>query len=225
MFKQHHIDQRLRQAARDGAGVGRVRHLLEEGADQTSLDERRCTALYYAVAYVRTHLLTVLLSTGAMLRDVISPSAARSYTHVAIDRDHARALRQLLQLGCDVNVQRRGFTLLTYALSKRSYECATVLLDDGRCDVNAQAHSAARKHPLDCVLFNMHRRRCVTRELQHRSVLLTRMLERGRNINCERHGWSPLNYCIRHQYDTASSCWSIITLTSTPSSKIDCIHC
>ena len=51
-------------------------------------------------AYGRTHLLPVL-STGATLRDVISQSEARSYTHVAIDRDDARALRQLLQLGCD----------------------------------------------------------------------------------------------------------------------------
>ena len=99
MFKQRHIDQRVRQAARDGAGVGRVCRLLVEGADHTSLDERSCTALYYAVAYGRTHLLPAL-STGATLRDVISPSAVRSYTHVAIDGGDVDTLCQLLQLGC-----------------------------------------------------------------------------------------------------------------------------
>ena len=55
-----------------------------------------------------------------------------------------------------VNAQLHGLTLLTYALSKRSYECATVLLDDSRCDVNAQAHSEAYRHPLEYVLFDTH---------------------------------------------------------------------
>ena len=114
-------------------------------------------ALFYAIIFGRTHLLPVLC-TADMLSDVIVfPHAGRLYTHVTIDVDHADTLRQLLQLGCDVNVQVQGLPLLIYALSRPSYAYAMVLLNDSRCDVNVQAHSAVRKHMLDYVLFNIRR--------------------------------------------------------------------
>ena len=129
------------------------------------------TALFYAIIFGRTHLLPVLC-TADMLSDVIVfPHAGRLYTHVTIDFDHADALRQLLQLGCDVNVRVQGLALLTYALSSRSYACALVLLDDSRCDVNAQAHSAVHNKPLDCVLFNT--RNCnIAQEISKRTDVL-----------------------------------------------------
>ena len=48
--------------------------------------------------------------------------------------------------------------LSTHALLKRSYAYAMVRvwLKDNCCDINAQAHSAAYKHPLDYVLFDTH---------------------------------------------------------------------
>ena len=191
----------MRRAVKEGAPVERVRRLLNAGADRASLDECSCTALYYAVVYGRTHLLPVL-ATDDMLREVIFPDAARSYTHLAIDEGRVDALQQLLQLGCDVSVQLHGFTLLTHALLKRSYACAMLLLNDYRCDVNAQAHSAAYRHPLDYVLFDTHRYVYNSmRELRQRDVLLRRMIQRGLDVNCERAGWSPLNYCIAHGYN------------------------
>ena len=55
-----------------------------------------------------------------------------------------------------------------------------VLLSDSRCDVNAQAHSAGDKHPLDYVLFDTHHYNSLNsmREFRQRGVLLTRMLQR-----------------------------------------------
>ena len=47
-----------------------------------------------------------------MLHEVIYPQAARSYTHRAIDQGRADALQVLLQMGCDINVQLHGFSLL-----------------------------------------------------------------------------------------------------------------
>ena len=193
------IDKRLQRAARDGATVERIRQLLNAGADRTSRDEDGCTALYHAIDFGHTHLLYVL-STENMLRDVIYPDTVRSYLHVAVEEDRPCALRQLLQLGCDVNVRLHGLTLLTYALLMRSYACAMALLCDGRCDVNAQAHSGALKHPLDHVLFNTHHYTSMS-VLQHRDLLLTMMLQCGLNVNCQRDDWSPLNYCIRHGYN------------------------
>ena len=116
---------------------------------------------------------------------------------MAIDKDHADALRQLLQLGCDVNVREKGLTLLTYALSRRSYACALVMLDDSRCDVNAQAHNAAHNHPLEYVLFNT--RNCnMAQEISQRTEVLKRLLERGLQADCQSGGWTPLNHCVRH---------------------------
>ena len=199
MLTQRRIDKRLRRAVKEGASVERIRRLLNAGADRTSRDECSCTALYYAVVYGRTHLLPVLAADD-MLREVIFPHAARSYTHLAIDEGRVDALKVLLQLGCDVSVQLHGFTLLVHALLKRSYACAMLLLNDYRCDVNAQAHSAAHKHPLDYVFFDTHRYSSM-RELRQRDVLLRRMLQRGLDVNCQRAGWSPLNYCIAHGYN------------------------
>ena len=60
--------------------------------------------------------------------------------------------------------------------------------------------SAAHKHPLDYVLFDTHHYNSV-RELRPRGLLLTRMLKQGMDISCQRDGWTPLNYCIRHGYN------------------------
>ena len=94
------------------------------------------------------------------------------------------------------------FMLSTHALLKRSYAYAMVRvwLKDNCCDINAQAHSAAYKHPLDYELFDTHHYNSMHELWQH-DMLLARMLQRGLDINWHRDGWSPLNYCIRHGYN------------------------
>ena len=193
MFTQRRrIDQRLRRAAQDGAPVAQIHQLLNDSADRTSRDEYECTALYYAIMFGHTHLLAVL-STADILNDVIYPHAGRFYQHIAIEKDDAVALRQLLQLGCDVNVREKGLTLLTYALSRQSYACALVILGDSRFDVNAQAHSAA----LEYVLF-ITRNYTTAQEMSQRTEVLKRLLERGLQADCQSGGWTPLNHCIRY---------------------------
>ena len=99
------------------------------GADRTSLDECSCTALFHAIVYGRTHLLPVLC-TDDMLHEVIYPHAAQrvgirtsQLTRVAPSRCKCCCSWAATLMSSYMDSR---FEVLTNALLKRTYACATV---------------------------------------------------------------------------------------------------
>ena len=147
---ENHGDSQLMMAAYDG-DVGKMRQLLDRGADINQTNELGFTALYFAAGATRTQAaakgsteaVKFLLQRGAK---VSSKSNINGYTSLmaACSNQNAGSVALLLKYGEDVNaLTKDGRSALTIAASLLEPEIVTLLLEhdahvNGYADTNGQ---------------------------------------------------------------------------------------
>ncbi|KAH6886983.1 hypothetical protein B0T10DRAFT_607797 [Thelonectria olida] len=100
-----------------------------------------------------------LLSRGSLAKpDFTCQSSGFSAVHLAALRDRPRVLRQLVDLGVDIDLEETtGRTPLHLATESRNVECMTILLKAGAKPDDGSLHVAARSVDVECIsLLKQH---------------------------------------------------------------------
>ncbi|XP_068263242.1 CARD- and ANK-domain containing inflammasome adapter protein-like [Nyctibius grandis] len=133
----------LHRAAEKGHGEA-VKVLLQRGASMYSLDTEGKTPLHLAAQNNHSHTLKVLLK-----EEVRSNGNQHNFLHMAAVKDESSLAKMLLKAGASADGEdERGWTALSYAVSRGSENTAKVLLEAGaHVDSNTAERAFNSNHP------------------------------------------------------------------------------
>lgn len=142
-------DDPLFEATRNG-DTGRVRTLLDSGADVNSRDESTRTLSMHAAIFNRIDVAQLLLDRNAEVN--ARNNKAETALALAAREGHPDIVRVLLRKGADVNARdSAGLASIVYAAQFNHPATLKVLLDEGKAEVSGEqgekALRVAQGHP------------------------------------------------------------------------------
>jgi hypothetical protein len=128
--------------------LARVKRLVEEegvNPEEPYPSNTNSTPLQFAVVYEKINVMTYLLETCGVDVDQIN-NMGWTALHLASHKQHVSCIRLLLQHGANPNIPeaRCGITPLMTAAYHGSLALLTLLLEDGRCNLETKGSNPPR---------------------------------------------------------------------------------
>ena len=165
--------------------------VIKDAANPNIRDKSGWTPLDYAIGHTKIDTISALLQSPYPLHCVQKLPTYEIPIHIACEKSTKEVVDVLIRYGADVNSKHNGTTPLIVACKRGNFGIVQRLLQEPTIDIDAvDSNGSSALH--FAVFAN--------------SKFVTALVTKGANPSIkDRSGWTPLDYCIKHNQIDAIS--------------------